>query len=98
MKKISSGVMCREGKTWSSQLTDKVHPVKTHVNYAMRNCEGSAVKLRSSLDNIASHYQNIHENCDDSSRCRTDPNYKASREILTSPVAIRLLRETIQKT
>ena len=97
MKKISSGAMCREGKTWSSQLTDKVHPVKTHVNYAMRNCEGSAEKLRSSLDNIVPHFQNIHENCDPSSRCKTDPNYKASREILTSPVAIRLLRETIQK-
>ena len=97
MKKVSSGAMCREGKTWSSQLSDKIHPVKTHVNYAMRNCEGSANKLKTSLDNIVSHYQNNHENCDTSSRCRTDPNYKPSRIILTSPVAIRLLNETIQK-
>ena len=97
MKKVASGALCQEGKTWSSQLTDKIHPVKTHVNYAMRNCEGSANKLRTSLDNIVSHYQNNHELCDPSSRCRTDPNYKPSRENLTSPVAIRLLTETIQK-
>ena len=97
MKKMSSGAMCREGKTWSSQLSDKIRPVKTHVNYAMRNCEGSANKLKTSLDKIVSHYQNNHENCDTSSHCRTDPNYKPSRIILTSPVTIRLLTETIQK-
>ena len=28
MKKISSGAKCREGKTWSVQLSDKVQPVK----------------------------------------------------------------------
>ena len=97
MKKVASGAMCREGKTWSSQLTDKIRPVKTHVNYAMRKCEGSAAKLKSSLDNIVLHYQNNHKNCDTSSRCRKDPNYIPSREVLTSPVAIRLLTETIQK-
>ena len=77
MKKVASGAMCREGKTCgSSQLTDKIHPVKTHVNYAMRNCEGSATKLTSSLDNIVLHYQNKHENCEPSSRFLTQKRYQ----------------------
>ena len=63
IKKVASGTMCREGKTWSSQLVDKGHPVETHVNWAMSNCDSCATKLKSSLDNIVLHYQNIHEIC-----------------------------------
>lgn len=98
MKKIASGAMCRERKTWSSQLADKVHPEKIHANYAVKNeCDGSAEKLKSSFNNIVLHYQNIHENCALVFRCKMDSNYITSREILTSPVAIRLLTATIQK-
>lgn len=96
LKKISAGAKCREGKTWSVQLSDKVGPVKTHVQYSMRNCEGNKTKLISMLDNIVLHYENKHDNCPSSSRCHTDSNYVPSRQLLTDPFARQLLASTIK--
>ena len=93
MKKIATGVKCREGKTWSVQLSDKIQSVKTHVNYSVRNCDGNPSKLMSNLENITDHYRNNHEKCSSESRCQTDPNYLPCREILTDSVAIWLLSE-----
>lgn len=96
MKSISSGAKCREGKTWSIQLSDKVGPVKTHVQYAMKNCNGDKDKLVSMLDNIVQHYENKHENCNSSSRCKQDKNYIPGRQIITDSFAKHLLSSTIQ--
>ena len=45
LKKISCGSVNLEGKTWSSQLDDKVEPVATHFHWAIRNCEENPEKL-----------------------------------------------------
>jgi hypothetical protein len=73
------GVSSSERKTWSFQLSDKVEPVSTHIHWAIRNCNGDAEKLQSSLLNIVDHYKNIHTSCDPSSRCKKDKNYEPSR-------------------
>ena len=96
MKKISNGAKCREGKTWSLQLVDKVGPVKTHVQYALRYCEGDKAKLIEMLDNVVPHYENKHGNCLPNSRCNTDPNYQPSRIMLTDSFAKQLLSTTIK--
>lgn len=98
LKKISSGAKCREGKTWSVQLADKVQPVKTHIQFAMRSCNGDASKLRSNIENIVDHYQNKHSNCDMNSRCRKDSNYIPSRVILTDSNAVNLLSNALRST
>lgn len=97
LKQISSGAKCREGKTWSIQLSDKVGPVKTHMQYAMRNCNGDQSILRTKMECIVKHYQNDHTDCSPESRCKIDPNYIPSRQILTSPVAVELLLSCVRK-
>ena len=40
--------------------------IKTHLYRAMKNCEGSGVRLRSIVDNIPNHYEvhvRIHNAC-----------------------------------
>ena len=95
LKAISAGAKCREGKTWSVQLADKVGPVKTHVQYAMRNCSGDKQKLVSMLENVVAHYENKHDNCLSSSRCKQDTNYIPSRQIITNSAAKQLLLSAI---
>ena len=46
LKKISNGANCREGKTWSPELADKIYPVQ----YSMRNCDGDENKFRQNMD------------------------------------------------
>lgn len=96
LKTICTGPKYKHGKTWHEQLYDKLEPVATHVHWAIRNCQGDADTLRSSLDNIVSHYKNIHTNCSPESRCRKDPNYEPSRLVITNPVAQKLLKDTIE--
>jgi len=98
LKKVSTGAKCREGKTWSHQLIDKVVPVKTHINFAMRRCGGDKDILKRAIDNIVCHYQNQHTDCFAESRCKTDSNYMPSRQILTDPVAVDLLSAAVQST
>ena len=78
------------------QLVDKVGPVKTHVQYALRNCEGDKNKLLEMLDNIVPHYENKHDHCLPKSRCQTDPNYMPSRIIVTDSFAKQILSTTIK--
>ena len=72
---ITKGAQYKHGVTWHRELQDKATNIITHVHWAMRNCENDPANLRNSLDNIVNHYQNIHESCHPSSRCKTDPNY-----------------------
>ena len=62
----------------------------------MRNCDNNPANIRSALDNITEHYQDRHRQCHFTSRCR-QPGYVPSRLLLTDPVAVNLLRETLQK-
>jgi hypothetical protein len=91
LKKVASGTASSE----KFQLSDKVEPVSTHIHWAIRNCNGDAEKLKSSLLNIVDHYKNIHTSCDPSSRCRKDKYYEPSRIVLTDPVAEELLVKVI---
>jgi hypothetical protein len=96
LKKISSGAKCRHGKTWSFELSDKVGPIKKHIQFALQNCNGDESRLKSMLDNIVQHYANVHDKCLCTSRCKTDPNYMPSRQILTDPFAKTLLLTTVR--
>jgi len=62
----------------------------------MRNCGGDKDKLRSLLDNIKNHYENVHDNRSNTSRCTIDKNYQPSRIILTDPFAKGLLQNTVR--
>lgn len=35
--KISKGPKCSEGTAWSDQISDKVEPIATHINRAVRH-------------------------------------------------------------
>ena len=98
LKKISCGSTYLEGKTWSSQLDDKVEPVATHFHWAIRNCEENPEKLQALLLNIVQHYKNNHDSCHSTSRCRKDPNYKISRKVLTDPRAEKVLLGVIKNS
>lgn len=98
LKKVSSGPKYSEGKTWSFQLSDKVEPVSTHIHWAVRNCDGNVQKVKSSLLNIVDHYKNNHSNCDETSRCKKDPNYEPSRIVISSSCAEKLLLGVIMKS
>jgi hypothetical protein len=85
LKKISSGPLYLTGKTWSSQLDDKVEPISTHFHWAIRNCEENPEKLTFLLLNIVEHYKNNHQSCHESSRSKKDSNYEISRKVITDP-------------
>ncbi|CAG2202776.1 unnamed protein product [Mytilus edulis] len=96
--KISKGTKRSEGISWSVQLGDKVEPIATHINWAVRNCEQNSLKLKESLDNIVNHYCDNHENCHHSSRCRFDSNYEPSRTVLTNLKARKMLEIAIKSS
>ncbi|CAG2254076.1 unnamed protein product [Mytilus edulis] len=96
--KISKGTKRSEGISWSVQLGDKVEPIATHINWAVRNCEQNSLKLKESLDNIVNHYCDKHENCHHSSRCRFDSNYEPSRTVLTNLKARKMLEIAIKSS
>lgn len=97
LKCISHGPMKQHGITWHTQLKDKAASIKTHVYYAMKTCHGSADILRKNIDNIVEQYKNNHQNCQPESRCRTDPNYIPSKEILKDSAAIIILIKAIHE-
>ena len=72
LKGITTGPKKNHGKTWHAELTDKAAAIKTATYHAMKNCEGSAEKLRKNLDNICEHYKGSHDNCSPESRCKKD--------------------------
>ncbi|CAC5410208.1 unnamed protein product [Mytilus coruscus] len=80
------------------QLGDKVEPIATHINWAVRNCEQSSQKLKESLDNIVEHYCNNHVNCHHSSRCKVDSNYEPSRIVITNGKVRKMLESAIKSS
>ena len=98
VKAVCSGPRHMEGKSWHSQLSDKAGSVRTHMYWAMKNCQQNAEVLKKSVLNIISHYKNIHDDCHATSRCKTDPNYEPSKIIIDDPKAELLLQQALQKT
>ena len=95
---MATGPKYKHGLTWHKELMDKVEPVATHFQYAMRKCEKQPDKLKKRLETIVPHYENDHRGCPNESRCRTDPNYKPSRELLTQDISKELLGKCIKDT
>ena len=97
IKKVCDGRQKLHGVTWHGELSDKAASIKTHCYYAMKNCQQSPEKLKQLLDNIVSHYRNIHDQCLPTSRCKIDPAYEPSKTILKDTRAIKLLTDAIRK-
>ena len=96
IKKITTGTKKMMGVTWHPDLADKAASIKTHAYYAMKNCNGSNIRLREILDNTVEHYKNVHTNCLPESRCRSDANYEPSKYILSDSDAIAILSREIK--
>ena len=90
--KISIGTKCSEGITWSSQVSDKVEPIATHINWAVRHCRFDPQICKRYLENITEHYSNNHSSCHYSSQCQTDNNHGPSRIVITNPKAKKDVR------
>lgn len=95
LRKIGQGAKKNENKTWHPELGDKGALVRNHVYYALDHCDGSATKLRSIILNCVKHFQNIHDECDPTSECKTS-GYVPSFTIITSPVAQELLEKFLK--
>lgn len=91
VKTVCSGPKYKEGSTWHQELSDKAASIKTHVYWAMKNCDGNEENLKTSILNIVEHYKGNHKNCHETSRCKTDRNYESSKIIITDPKAEKLL-------
>ncbi len=69
---IAAGPAYKHGRTWHRELQDKPEPVATHCHWAIRNCQGNPENLRAGLTTVMYHYQNVHNHCHPTSRCRVD--------------------------
>ena len=88
----------QEGKTWHPELSDKAGSVKTHVYWSMKNCEQDPEKLKLNILNITQHFQNNHQYCHETSRCKTDKNYIPSKTKNCDPKAEALLGQALMNT
>lgn len=52
---VSKGSTYSHGITWSEQLTNKMKPIATHINWAIRNCNENPQQLKEYLENIVEH-------------------------------------------
>ena len=98
VKSVASGAQKNHGVTWHCELEDKIHSVRTSIHWALRNCERNPSNITASLENIPAHYMNQHNGCSPTARCRTDQNYMPSKQLLSDPVAIKLLDQAIKKS
>ncbi|XP_020601305.1 uncharacterized protein LOC110040411 isoform X2 [Orbicella faveolata] len=57
IKKVASRLVRDSERSWLAELSDKVKCTKTHIYYAMKNCNGDADKLKRYIVNIVDHYQ-----------------------------------------
>jgi hypothetical protein len=97
MLKISQGRVRDKRVTWFPELVDKRKSIKTHLYWAMKNCECRADYLQSLVDNIPSHYQGDHSSCHSTSACHM-PRYTPSKVELTDPQAVQTLTKTLRGT
>ena len=95
---VSKGPKDSHGITWSEQLTDKMEPIATHINWAIRNCNENPQQLKKYLENIVEHYSNNHTKCHPTSRCKTDKNCEPSRIVIICSKAKKLLDSVIRRS
>jgi len=57
IKKVACRLVRDSERSWLAELSDKVKCTKTHIYYAMKNCNGDADKLKRYIVNIVDHYQ-----------------------------------------
>ena len=98
MTEVASGPAYKRGVTWDPELDDKIEAVGNHFYWAVDNCQGDCIVLKSYLNNIQDHYRNHHERCHPTSRCRRDPNYEPKRKVLSSASAIKLLDSVVKSS
>ena len=98
IKCVCTGPKHLEGKTWHPQLSGKAGSSKTHMYWAMKNCQQNADQLRRNVLNVISHYKNRHDDCHPTSRCKTDPHYEPSKAVIDDPKAELLLQQALQRT
>ncbi|XP_068759575.1 uncharacterized protein [Montipora capricornis] len=97
IKKVASGLVRDSEKSWFSELSDKVKCTKTHIYYAMKNCNGDSEELRNYMVNIIDHYKGDHSKCHEDSRCHEE-GYVCSKKPLVSDRAIAAYRKAIEGT
>lgn len=95
LRKCAEGPKKNHDKVWHKELHDKVKSVRTHANYCMRYCDANKEKLQLLLIPV-SHYQNDHQHCFPTARCRTDLNYEPSKIVITTEKAADLLEKAIR--
>jgi hypothetical protein len=64
----------------------------------MKNCEHDPEKLKLNILNITQHYQNNHQYCHETSRCKTDQNCIPSKTNICDPKAEALLGKALMST
>lgn len=97
IKKVASGLVRDAEKSWFAELSDKVKCTKTHIYYAMKNCNGDPDVLRNYIINIVDHYQGNHSKCHQDSRCK-EVGYVCSKKPLVSERAIAAYRKAVEGT
>ncbi len=92
---IAAGPAYKHSRTWHRELQDKPEPVATHCHWAIRNCNSNPENLRAGLttnSTIICHYQNVHNHCHPTSRCRVDANYEPSCVVLRDPLPLNFYK------
>jgi hypothetical protein len=64
----------------------------------MKNCEQDPENLKLNILNITQHYQNNHQYCHETSRCKTDQNCIPSKTNNCDPKAEALLGKALMST
>ncbi|KAH3864984.1 hypothetical protein DPMN_028017 [Dreissena polymorpha] len=64
----------------------------------MKKCKENPQVLRQELDSVVKHYKKEHDNCLDTSRCKTDKNYEQSRTVITKPKVEKMLENAIKSS
>ena len=95
---VTKGPKYKHGTTWHEDLFDKSASTRTHIHYAIRNCNGDPEKLKSSILNTVKHYKNIHTECFPESRCRCEQEYRPSKTLIRSTVAEKLFEDALKRT
>ena len=93
---VGKGTVRTHNIKWNEQLSDKASGCKTAVGYAIRNCANDPANLRAQIDNIPCHYSNDHRQCSEQARCRTDPNYEPSKDLITDEGALVMLQNVLR--
>lgn len=97
LKKITQGLVRDRGIKWFTELGDKRKSVKTHLYWAMKNCDGCAEMLRKLIEIIPDHYQGDHSGCHSRSSCHK-PHYVPGKEVIEDPNTAAALLKNLKES